>query len=131
MQRDRRRRSQRGQAIVLVALMMAVLVGFVALAIDSARAFDGRRILQDSVDAAALAGAEYYQYHPGGWSGAETAAADEFQTDNRLYAGYTCSPGSVTPTPGAPGTPLTSPRRPAACSTRQGDWRSWARRALQ
>ena len=51
-------RSQRGQAIVLIALMMAVLIGFVALAIDSARAFDARRILQDATDAGALAFAE-------------------------------------------------------------------------
>ena len=95
-----RRRTQKGQAIVLVALMMAVLVGFVALAIDSARAFDGRRILQSSVDAAALAGAEYYQSHPSAWPAAEAAAADEFEKDTRLYGSYSCT-ASIVPTPGA------------------------------
>ena len=100
------RRGQRGQAIVLIALMMAVLVGFVALAIDSARAFDSRQILQDAVDNAALAAAEYYQNNPGGWSSAESTAGAEFSTDNRVYTSRSCSPGSVAPTPGAPGTAL-------------------------
>ncbi len=99
MSRDRG--AEKGQAIVLIALMMAVLVGFTALAIDSARAFDGRRILQASVDAAALAGAEYYQAHPLAWSAAEGVAADEFERDNRIYGSYFCSPASVVPTAGA------------------------------
>lgn len=102
----RGRGGQRGQAIVLIALMMAVLVGFVALAIDSARAFDGRRIMQDAVDNAALAAAEYYQNNPGGWSGAEAAATAVFTADNRLYTGRACIPGLVAPAPGGPGTPL-------------------------
>ena len=101
------RRTQRGQAIVLIALMMGVLIGFVALAIDSARAFDSRRIMQDAVDNAALAAAEYYQNNPGAWSGAESAAGAEFSMDNRVYTSRSCSPGLVEPTPGAPGTPLT------------------------
>jgi Flp pilus assembly protein TadG len=101
------RRRQRGQAIVLIALMMAVLVGFVALAIDSARAFDSRRIMQDATDSAALAAAEYYQNHPGGWTAAESLAADYFAEDNRLYTSHSCTPGSVAPGAGAPGVPLT------------------------
>ena len=99
-----RRRDQRGQAIVLVALMMTVLVGFVALAIDSSRAFDGRRILQDAVDAGAVAGAESYQ-NGSSWAVAETNALHLFELDNGLYGGESCSPGIFTaPTPGAPGT---------------------------
>ena len=101
-----RRRAERGQAIVLIALMMAVLVGFVALAIDSARAFDSRRIMQDAVDSAALAAAEYYQDNPGAWTTAEARATFYFQLDNRVLGGTACSPGSVSPTPGAPGTAL-------------------------
>lgn len=102
----RGRGGQRGQAIVLIALMMAVMVGFVALAIDSARAFDGRRIMQDAVDNAALAAAEYYQNNPGGWSSAEAAAAAIFTADNRVYTSRSCNPGFVAPAPGAPGPPL-------------------------
>jgi len=98
-----RRRRQRGQAIVLVALMMTVLVGFVALALDSARAFDGRRVLQDSVDAGSVAGAESYQ-NGAGWSGAETNALHLFELDNGLYSGESCTPSVFSaPTPGAPG----------------------------
>ena len=84
--------SQRGQAIVLIALMMAVLIGFAGLAIDSARAFDNRRILQDATDAAALAAADSYQAGAS-WSAAETTALHLFEVDSRLYAGESCSPG--------------------------------------
>ena len=96
------RSRQRGQAIVLVALMMTVLVGFVALALDSARAFDGRRVLQDAVDAGAVAGAESYQ-NGATWAAAETNALHLFELDNGLYSGESCSPGIfVPPTPGTP-----------------------------
>ena len=64
--------------------MMAVLVGFVALAVDSARAFDSRRILQDSVDAAALAAAESFQAGAT-WGTAEAIAITLSDLDNRLY----------------------------------------------
>ena len=117
-----RHRRQRGQAIVLVALMMTVLVGFVALALDSARAFDGRRILQDAVDAGALAGAEIYQNGPIGpnpneacvtapcWAAAETGAVHLFERDNGLApATESCSPAlGAAPTPGAPGAPVST-----------------------
>ncbi|MDQ6919065.1 MAG: pilus assembly protein TadG-related protein [Candidatus Dormibacteraeota bacterium] len=84
--------AQKGQAIVLLALMMAVLVGFVALAIDSARAFDSRRILQDSVDAAALAAADSYQ-SGAGWGGAQAIAMTLFERDSRIYGGDNCPAG--------------------------------------
>jgi len=100
--------SQKGQAIVLIALMMAVLVGFVALAVDSARAFDGRRVLQDSVDAAALAAAESYQ-NGVNWTAAQTNALQLFERDNRLYSGHAGVPSSfLVPNPGSPGTPVTT-----------------------
>ena len=113
---DQRRQSERGQAIVLIALMMAVLVGFVALAIDSARAFDGRRVLQDSVDAAALAAAESYQ-NGVSWSASQTNAVQLFERDNRLYSGESCVPGVFgTPTVGSPGTPVTTTCTPSGGS---------------
>ena len=83
--------SQKGQAIVLIALMMVVLVGFVGLAIDSARAFDARRVLQDATDAAALAGATSYQAG-NGWSTAETQLFQLFERDVRIAPGELCSP---------------------------------------
>ena len=49
--------SQRGQSLVLVALMIIGLVGFVGLAVDVGFVFARRAQLTAAVDAAALAGA--------------------------------------------------------------------------
>jgi len=43
-------RYQRGQAIVLIAIMLAVVVGMAALAIDGSRAYALRRDLQAAVE---------------------------------------------------------------------------------
>ena len=51
-----RHRGQRGQAIVLVGLLMVVVVGIAGVAIDVGSAMSDRRILQADSDAAALAG---------------------------------------------------------------------------
>jgi Flp pilus assembly protein TadG len=101
-----RHTAQKGQAIVLIALMMTILIGFAALAIDSARAFDGRRVLQDSVDAAALAAAESYQ-NGASWAVAQTNALQIFEKVNRIPLGQSCSPNTWgIPTPGSPATPV-------------------------
>jgi hypothetical protein len=93
---------QRGQAIVLIAIMLAVVVGMAALAIDGSRAYALRRDLQAAVDAAALAAGDNLQ-QTGGYSSAEQAATNMFGTNLRLYSVPTCSPAY-----GAPGsTPLT------------------------
>lgn len=47
----------RGQALVIVALAMVVLIGFLALAIDAGNAYAQRRRMQNAADAGALAGA--------------------------------------------------------------------------
>src|SRR6266851_7646284 len=52
------RRRQRGQAIVIMALAMVAICGMLALAIDAGRLYFGRRLMQDAVDAGALAGAQ-------------------------------------------------------------------------
>ena len=52
----RRRRS--GQAIVVMALAMVAICGMLALAIDAGRLYFQRRLMQDAVDAGALAGAQ-------------------------------------------------------------------------
>ena len=54
----RLRRDERGQAIILVALAMTVLLGFAALALDVGSWFHAQRQLQGSVDAGALAAAQ-------------------------------------------------------------------------
>src|SRR5205814_8508323 len=58
---NRPRRLQSGQAIVLIALMMIVLIGMLGLAIDGGRAYIDRRELQDAVDAAVLAAGDNYE----------------------------------------------------------------------
>jgi len=48
---------QRAQALIIMALAMVVLVGFLALAVDGANAYAQRRLVQNAADAGALAGA--------------------------------------------------------------------------
>ena len=54
----RRRPAERGQALVLMILVMVVLLGAAALTIDMGRAWYARRQVQAAVDAAALAAAQ-------------------------------------------------------------------------
>ena len=81
---------QRGQAIVLIALMLGVVVGMAALAIDGSRAYAVRRDLQAAVDAAALAAADNMQ-QTGSFTQAEQAATTSFGTNLRLYSAPSCS----------------------------------------
>ncbi len=52
------RRSRSGQAIVIMALAMVAICGMLALAIDAGRLYFQRRLMQDAVDAGALAAAQ-------------------------------------------------------------------------
>jgi Flp pilus assembly protein TadG len=90
--------SQRGQAIVLIAILLAVVVGMAALAIDGSRAYALRRDLQAAVDAAALAAGDKLQ-QSGSYTSAEQAATTIFGTNLRLYVAPSCSP--VYGSPGA------------------------------
>lgn len=58
MSMARFRRSRSGQAIVIMALAMVAICGMLALAIDAGRLYFQRRLMQDAVDAGALAGAQ-------------------------------------------------------------------------
>ena len=53
-----RPQEERGQVIVLMVLMMVVLLGFAALVVDVGYAYYAHRALQNSADAAALAGSQ-------------------------------------------------------------------------
>src|SRR4051812_46260729 len=55
----KRRNGERGQVLVIAALMMTALVGFTALVVDVGDAYAQRRLVQNAADAAALAGARY------------------------------------------------------------------------
>jgi Flp pilus assembly protein TadG len=66
-------RDERGQTLVLVALTMSALLGFLALAIDVGLLYRAKRNLQIAADAAATAGALDYLYN-GSVSSASSAA---------------------------------------------------------
>ena len=89
-------RGQRGQAIVLIAIMLAILVGMAALAIDGSRAYQSKRSLQAAVDAAALAAADTLQ-QTRNYVTAEQAATSSFSANRRLYTAPACAPGYGTP----------------------------------
>ncbi len=89
-------RVQSGQAIVIVALMIAVVVGMAALAIDGSRAYALRRDLQAATDSAALAAADNFQ-RTSSYSSAEQAANSAFGINLRLYGSPACSPGFGSP----------------------------------
>jgi hypothetical protein len=81
---------------VLIAIMLAVVVGMAALAIDGSRAYALRRDLQAAVDAAALAAGDNLQ-QTGSYILAEQAATASFGTNMRLYSAPSC-PGYAAPT---------------------------------
>jgi len=88
-------RGQRGQAIVLVGLLLVVLFGFVGLALDGGHAYLDRRHLQASVDAASLAAA-YDFMTSNDVSHADYVAMNVYATNERLYSTPTCSLGGST-----------------------------------
>ena len=75
------RRMQRGAIAVMVALMLSVLMGLCALAVDLSYGFLVRNELQNAADAAALSGAgSLYRAGPApDWSAASQAATEAIQ----------------------------------------------------
>jgi len=92
----RAHQDQSGQIFVWVALMTVVLLGFVALVIDMGRLYYSYRLLQNSTDAAALAGA---QAMPN--STAAIAAATQYSGVSGSYNAYSNLP-NVTMVSGYP-----------------------------
>lgn len=74
-------REDKGQVLVLTALSMILLLGFVALATDVGVLFRLKRNLQTAADAAATAGALYASYGQSASDAAFTAASDNGVTD--------------------------------------------------
>ena len=72
------RRCERGQALVVMVLFMASLLGLVTLVLDVGSWFRSQRQLQSAADAAALAGAQALPNGPGNASG----LAQEYATKN-------------------------------------------------
>jgi hypothetical protein len=83
-------RQQRGQAIVLIALIIVVMIGFLGLAVDGGRGYLDRRQLQAAVDAAALAAAYNYMINSD-YSQAQQAATNQYANNEHLYMAPVCS----------------------------------------
>ena len=77
--------------MVLVAFMLIVLIGFIGLAVDGGRLYWERRILQNSVDAAALAASDNYQDSQS-ISASMHSAAVEYAANERIYGTASASP---------------------------------------
>ena len=85
---------QRGQALVLFVLMLVVLMGAIALAVDGGYAYAQRRRMQYAADAAAMAGARALAMG-GGASGVEVAVAQYAQANGADTWSWTVSGSTV------------------------------------
>ena len=92
-------KDESGQALVISALAMTCLFGFVALAADVGIMTREKRLVQLTADSAAIAGALELNYHPAGVSAAAQAAA--------VQNGFTNGTGGATVTINTP--PLYGP----------------------
>lgn len=86
---------ERGQALILAALGMAVFLAFVAMAIDVGIAYQERRNLQNAADSAALAGAKVLA--TSGDAAAARAEAAKYLSDYGYNSGYSVN---IPPTSG-------------------------------
>jgi Flp pilus assembly protein TadG len=96
----RRLSDERGQVMALTILCLAVLIGFVAFAIDVGMLLHAKRVMQTAADSAAIAGA------------AEYIAGDDYVTAARVDAsqnGVTNGVNNSTVTVNGPNGPLTGP----------------------
>ena len=88
-----RRRSERGQVLLVFALMATLLVGFCGLALDAAVSHYDQRSLQETADAAALAGS--YRIFAGSTEAAATVVATQVATDDGCTVAANCTLGIV------------------------------------
>lgn len=84
-------RGERGQAIVVIALIVAVLCGMLGLAIDGGRGFVARREIQNAADASADAGAFAYA-RTQDYQVAETSQVTTYQANRGITGSYSCTP---------------------------------------
>jgi hypothetical protein len=79
----KKNRSERGQALILIAFGIIVLVGFTALAVDGGMTLSDRRQAQNAADSAALAGALAKVRLEGQWQtkALATAATNGYNND--------------------------------------------------
>lgn len=94
--------SEKGQALIVVALAAIVFFGFAALAIDGSMAFSDKRHAQNAADTAALAGALAYTRGNDITTAAQSLATTNGY-DNGVMNDVTITATNV-PTGGCPGT---------------------------
>ena len=92
---------ERGQAIVLIALAMSVLLLGVGIAIDTGQLYAGRRAVQNAADSAAWAGAVVIQTagSANGFTAATRSAAEDAAVADALRNGYTITTSDVNTPP--------------------------------
>lgn len=91
-------RNESGQTIILLALSLTVLCGFLGLAIDVGQMRSAERRLQESADAAALAGALEITYCNGSANCSEmTTAAQNAMSENGMSGGALITDCSTSP----------------------------------
>ena len=88
--------AQRGQAIVLIALLILVLFGMLGLAVDSGRAYVDRRDQQAAVDAAALAAGDWYENYNDLYGSTLPNSKAVYQSNLHLYGGPTSDVDTTT-----------------------------------
>src|SRR4029434_7297204 len=90
---------QKGFVLVMVALTLVILIGFVALGVDSGVLYSARTAAQEAADAAALAGAFTYINTPKATQPATaTAYATQIAVNNKIL-GKAIAAADVTVTP--------------------------------
>ncbi len=110
---------ERGQALVLIAFGIIVLIGMVGLAVDGGNAYSDRRRAQNAADTAVLAGALAYARNDSNWQGiADNRAVSNGYADADFshsstipssalpYANvevYNCADAAPNPCPNPPG----------------------------
>jgi Putative Flp pilus-assembly TadE/G-like len=88
---ERLRRGNTGQALVMVTVMFMVLIGFAAIATDTGMLWMNRRSLQNSADAAALAGVQALPNDVGG----ATTAGCVYATEKNAVPGMVGKAGTT------------------------------------
>ena len=96
------RSSEKGQALIVIALAAIVIFSFTALAIDGSRAFEDKRHAQNAADTAALAGALAYARGQDISTTAQTRATANGYDNNGTTNTVTISTANV-PSGGCPG----------------------------
>ena len=121
------RRRNEGQALVLFAISVTVLIGFAALAIDLSRVHATKRFERSVADAAALAGAQDLQgsgtraVTAGSLVAARTHALQSLVAQLAASGSGSCNPSADILNCPLPGTPYrVSIRTPAPSCTRAG-----------